>query len=62
MKKSKRTLFREILRNIWALKDLVTREHNGFVAFFPRNVFLKCLENTSDFLRKLNYKISTEKC
>ena len=50
MKKSKPTLLQEILRNIWALEYLVTMKHNGFEAFFPRNVFLKCLENNQIFL------------
>ena len=39
MKKSKRTLLQEILRNIWALEYLVTMKYNGLEAFFPRNVF-----------------------
>ena len=39
MKKSKRTLLQELLRNISALEYLVTIKYNGFEAFFPRNVF-----------------------
>ena len=61
MKKSKRTLLRKILRNIWVLEYLVTMKYNGFQAFFSEKCFLNSLENTLDFLRNLNNKISTEK-
>ena len=62
MKKSQRTLLQESLRNIWALEYSVTMKYNGFEAFFSKKCFLKCLENTSDFLRNLTkYQLESVK-
>ena len=62
MKKSKGTLLQEILGNIWALEYLVNMKYNGFEVFFPKKCFLKCLENTSDFLRNLTkYQLESVK-
>ena len=48
------------LRNIWALEYLVTINIMALNLLF-QEMFLKFIENTSDFLKNLN-KISAEKC